>query len=559
MSEAASDPRAAIGAAPIPGDAPAGINIRYEPDFADLQAKVAKMDTDGPLAVNWKEVAADACNLLATRSKDLLISAWATIALAREESWGGLAIGLQITEGMIATYWPDLEPPAKRERARVQMLEWIASRTAALFEEVEPAEKDWTAVRTANASLENIESMLSEKLTKETAALGDLARLLRERSRAIEREIAARAEAEKAKAAAAAKAAEDAAARAAAEAAAKERQQADPGYQPAPATQTSSQPHGAPMAGPAVPSVAAPAGPADIDPAINHLQAGMQTVAFAIQAAAPTDPRGYVLLRAAVWLPIRGAPVHTNGTTLIPAPPTEALTAIASMQAAGNHKAALDAIEQRFVIAPFWLDGQRLAVECLKAMGDAYEPARLAVLGETAAILRRLPSLLDFRFRDESPFASPQTREWIQSDVASGAGAGAEADPNAAIAAAARQQLGSGGPKAALAVFAAAGETLTGRPRFRWLLAQAAFCLDVNLALLALALLDSLEAETVRMNLETWEPDLAVQVSVLMHRCLLQNEIQQARPLDVRTRQLEWHRGRLCRLNMVAAARALQL
>ncbi len=52
----AEDPRAQFGAVPITGDAPAGANLRYEPEFDALQTEVGKMDSGGPGAVKWRDV-----------------------------------------------------------------------------------------------------------------------------------------------------------------------------------------------------------------------------------------------------------------------------------------------------------------------------------------------------------------------------------------------------------------------------------------------------------------------------------------------------------------------
>ena len=157
----AGDPRAAIGARPVPGPAPAGGNIRYEPDFTALQDKIGLMDSGGPLAVNWREVAAEGLTILESRSKDLLVGAYVTLALARTESYGGLATGLAVIAGMLDAFWPDLQPPAKRERARVQALEWVVEQVLPVLTEKPPREAEDAAVLAGYAAIGRIDELLA--------------------------------------------------------------------------------------------------------------------------------------------------------------------------------------------------------------------------------------------------------------------------------------------------------------------------------------------------------------------------------------------------------------
>lgn len=555
MDATSIDPRTTAGSSLIPGDAPSGTNIRYEPEFAELSDKIARMDTEGPLAVNWVEVVELGCDLLRTRSKDLLIGVWVTLGLARTERWRGLSVGLQILAGMIEHHWPGLEPPAKRERARVQMLEWIVERTAPLFAEVEPVEADWLYVIGANTASGRIESLLEAKLTKETAAMGDLARLLRERARSAERGLSSRA----ATAEAAATADAEPAAPPPAAATLAPAQVADDS--PASVAESS-----VPSAAPAFATMAAVAAPStagDIDAALSRLQTVMQTVARGVQAADPADPRGYALLRAATWLAVAQPPMNTNGVTPLPPPPSEQLTYLAGLQQAGDHLAAIDGIEETFAGAPFWFDAHRMTCRSLAALGPTHESARLAVLGATAALLRRLPKLLDLSFSDRKPLADTETKEWVAAEVlpaASGEASGRPTDPVETVALEARQRAMTGRPRDGLVpLLEAAAKAASGRERFRWLLAQAEYCLDQSIVSIAILLLDHLDEQVVLSNLEAWEPAFAIKVSVLMHRTLLHGDAQDLRVQDLRLAQLESHRARLCRLDIVAAADALKL
>jgi len=538
------DPRAAIGARPVPGPAPAGGNIRYEPDFTALQDKIGLMESGGPLAVNWREVAVEGLAILETRSKDLLVGAYVTLALARTEGYGGLATGLAVIAGMLDAFWPDLQPPAKRERARVQALEWVVEQVLPVLTEKPPAEAEDAAVLAGYAAIGRIEALLAEKLTKESAALGDLIRLLREHARSAERRSAAR----------------EAAAAAPLPPPPPEPVKLE-AVKPAPPPPPAAAP--SPAAAPVVGDVAPPADAAAIDQALSRLQGVMLEVARGIRAADKQDPRGYALMRQAAWCTVRRAPPEQRGATLLPAPPPDRLIQIRSLQQAGNHAAAIDAIEPNIAVSPFWLDAHRLVSTSLQALGPGYEPARLAVTASLGGLLRRLPELAEFAFSNGTPFADAETRGWIGTEILAGgdaAGGGSAEAPWLEAERDARKLARSGQVKDGLALLGAGMAAARGlRERFAWQTCQAALCLEFGLIAPALALLDHLDAQVERYAVEDWEPALALQVSTLMHQCLLHADARALRRDEIRLPQLEAHRARLCRLDMAAALAALKI
>ncbi|MBW2741947.1 MAG: type VI secretion system protein TssA, partial [Deltaproteobacteria bacterium] len=103
--------------APIPGDNPAGEDIRYSPvydqikearraddllDRGDWQRKIKTSD--------WNTVIDSAVDALINKSKDLQIAAWLTEALIKTEGFDGLATGLKILTGLLKDYWEHLYP-----------------------------------------------------------------------------------------------------------------------------------------------------------------------------------------------------------------------------------------------------------------------------------------------------------------------------------------------------------------------------------------------------------------------------------------------------------------
>ncbi len=103
--------------APIPGDNPAGEDLRYNPVYEEI--KEARRSDD---ALNrgdwqheikrsdWDKVITVSVNALTKKTKDLQIAAWLTEALINTEAFEGLAAGLQILTGLMVKYWEQLYP-----------------------------------------------------------------------------------------------------------------------------------------------------------------------------------------------------------------------------------------------------------------------------------------------------------------------------------------------------------------------------------------------------------------------------------------------------------------
>ncbi len=103
--------------APIPGDNPAGEDIRYSAVFEEL--KEARR-ADDPLdrgdwqrdikTADWKKIIALAGDALASKTKDLQVAAFLVEALANTEGFAGVAAGLNIITGFLQDFWDPLYP-----------------------------------------------------------------------------------------------------------------------------------------------------------------------------------------------------------------------------------------------------------------------------------------------------------------------------------------------------------------------------------------------------------------------------------------------------------------
>lgn len=197
---------------------------------------------------------------------------------------------------------------------------------------------------------------------------------------------------------------------------------------PPPAPQTSTPLPRSPQASPnlpsdASPSAGAPPGPeplpalaADLDADLQRALEALGRCAHRLRDLTPADPRPIRLLRAALWhglhvLP-RANPDRTTGLVGLDARDRELL---ADLDARACWPALLARSENLLAHHRLALDLQRHSARALVSLGAA--SAGLALRAELAALLTRLPGLLDLRDRDGVPLADPHTRRWLLTEV----------------------------------------------------------------------------------------------------------------------------------------------
>src|SRR5579883_3500034 len=123
---------------PIPGDNPAGANLRYDP-VTDKIKEARREDLDVPQG-EWKTAlkTADysaviklASEAIAKRSKDLQLAVWLVDAHVRKEGFAGLAPSFQFLRDLLEQFWDSLYPPIDEDgdmEVRAAPLEWLGNK-----------------------------------------------------------------------------------------------------------------------------------------------------------------------------------------------------------------------------------------------------------------------------------------------------------------------------------------------------------------------------------------------------------------------------------------------
>ena len=471
---------------PIPGDNPAGRDLRYDPRY-DRVKDARREDADlpqGALVVerkiaDWPLVVTVARQLLERETKDLQLAAWLTEALLRRQGMTGLATGLALTRGLLEECWEHVYPQLEDGDAelRIGPLEWIGSRLdvavrqtpitrdgLTLLEETAargvPTEQEAESNKDKRAQRELAleEGRLSPELCDQRIAGTPKAfyrALVSDTDDAIAALAALEASSDArfgvdAPAYGALRKALDDLHRFAAGTLAR-RLLADP--DPVGAADGAGGSAGAPTSATAesapLPNASAaharvgaytpPAGWtgngesaaafAATPPAEGDAAAQIAGAAHALRQQDPTSPAPYLLLRGFRWGELRAAP-HRVDARLLEAPPTAVRTRLKTLLLDARWGELLEQSEQVMAMPQGrgWLDLQRYVANACAHLGSGYDAVAVAVRAELASLLAAIPQLPEMTLMDDTPTANPETRAWLaglQATAANGAGADA--------------------------------------------------------------------------------------------------------------------------------------
>jgi type VI secretion system protein ImpA len=119
--------------APISPESPCGESLRWEPVWDEIsnlrKTRKDPLDSSADQAPEWDQVVRLATELLATRSKDLLIAGWLTEALLKTAGFAGMKDGIRLIRQLCEQFWDQLHPlPDEGDLSvRAAPLAWLMS------------------------------------------------------------------------------------------------------------------------------------------------------------------------------------------------------------------------------------------------------------------------------------------------------------------------------------------------------------------------------------------------------------------------------------------------
>ncbi|MDR1241861.1 MAG: type VI secretion system protein TssA [Deltaproteobacteria bacterium] len=502
-----------LGTNPVAGPSPSGADASYEPEYTDILAEIGKLSFSGQgTAVSWPLVEQNAVLILSGKSKDIQIAAYLAVALLHNRGLEGLPDGLRLLSGLLGTFWETAWPPVKRMRGRINALYWWRERTQAFLQEQAGQNAGIPAdlrdrILEALAGLDKTIAALLPDFTplKEMAALVGRLGPSNSGDKPAPRELA----------------------------------------QPAQAS----------------PQASPPAPPSD-DPAVlrqRFVAAGREYLIRAMRLE-PANASLWRLSRLVLWSGITALPQAEGNRTLLPVPDAASLNLARQKSEAGNALEAAFAAEEFMATAPFCLDAQMVIFKALSTLGPQFAEAAQAVRDESGRFAARLPGLEKLSFNDGAPFASPQTAVWLagfsgQNRVAAekekpeyersenvlersenvverseNALARSENAAERALAAARALLAQNRLPEALDALDAAKTDSPATNMRFR--IAQLGLLCEGGAAATALALAETLLADSSARDLDNWDPGLALEALTAAHRAFLLFDAQNQETLS---------------------------
>ena len=488
-----------------------GEDVRFSSEYEGLESELSKaqsMHESGQ--IDWLKICENSETLLRTQSKDLRVGAWLTWGLYQRESFQGLLAGLGFLQHLCENHWAEIHPGKARTRAAA--LSWLVPRLEQVLNENIAIKEQLPLFRRLVEHLEGLDAACSEHL-------GDDAPLLLPISRRFKNLVQ----------------------RAAVN-------QPEPGLVGAAVAQVKQ----------AATQLFTPGAPIDNEKDAHKALRVQQENARPLCAwwlkQKATDVRALRLNRTLLWLPIDAIPERNNEQiTALRGLPVDKLKTYQDRYDQAQYADLIVELEASLAKAPFWFDGQRMVWECLQGLNA--EMAMREVEIHFALFMQRMPGVIELRFHNGIPFADPATCAWISANVTphlqtSSAPRKVEvADTQLAWELALEEALPilrKDGLKAAVQILKQGLQNAYGgRVRFFWQFALARLCFAAKKYELAKTQLEALDQTLHDSGLQTWEPDLVLEVLHLLHGCcelLPQNHA-------VRERKEEVYR-RLCHLDL---------
>ncbi|WP_339490402.1 type VI secretion system protein TssA [Pseudomonas sp. EL_65y_Pfl2_R95] len=473
---------------PISADNFAGSDIRYSTEYEHLETELRKANSLHAVGtIDWQKVLESSEVILNDHSKDIRVSGWLVWALYQRESFTGLHAGIVLLHALCTQHWNELYPLKARTRAAA--ISWLTPRLEQVLAEDVPVGERLKLFGDLATKLRELEGCLSEQLGADAPLLLPLCRRLEEQ---IKRASQTKQDSTKGVAGTLAQ-----------------------------VKQTASS---------LLTSATSVDGEKDAHKQLRHLQDQSRPLCAYWLKQKASDVRALRLSRTLLWLPIDSLPErNAEKVTALRGLPVDKLKNYQERYQQGQYADLLVELETSIARAPFWLDGQHLAWQCLQGLNA--ETAALEIEIQLALFMQRMNGLELLQFHDATPFADEQTRAWLSSHVMPHVTA--QQPPSAPVISSGEGQtswdealqdalplLRKEGLKPAVQRIKKAMESARGgRESFFWQLTLARLCFTAKKYDLAKTQLDTLDQLIQSSGIAAWEPDLALEVVHMLHSC----------------------------------------
>lgn len=389
----------------------AGFHDRNEPLLDEVKAEIDKLSSlQGAGKVDWDKVFSLSVEILQSKSKDLLVACYLSLACINLDGLNGFAKSLGVIEDLLLTFWETMYPPLERSRARGVSLIWWQEKSIA-FLKIKVAKYEVSeTVEEVRFLMKTLDVFLESKM-EDAPSLHYLSRFVEglptfDREKINEQR---KAEAKKVDAAKSDK---------------------------TEGTSSSSVPS-------SIPATIPLQEPLELVPANNYhtilrrlkdvLRSGkealvlgegqnlLKAVTTGIRETVKLNPKAdyrmpefYRMSRLVGYGSLFKLPENSDGITQIAPPSMADRDIIEQLREDEKWEALLPLSEGKLMKNNFWLDLHLYTAEALERMGEAYAEAHREVSVQALSLFLRLPGIESLKFADGTPFANKHTIFWLK-------------------------------------------------------------------------------------------------------------------------------------------------
>ena len=367
------------GKQPVPGQNPAGKDIRTDPLYDALSSEINKsssISASSPL--DWQKVVDISKQILEEHSKDILVCSYLCVGLLKIRGLKGLANGFHIYRELLETYWDTLFPPKARIRGRINALDWWIDTLDGNLSGMEGETWQQEDIDHLSDDLNAIDEFLGNNLDEPPEIRGIISSVMSLLSTAdskIEEQAPEKTGEMKKEPSA-------------------QTRDATPAQQPAIS----------------VPDIITGD---DTDKTMRVIFDAMKKVSNGLMQQKPLPPLYFRLNRFMAWSTVDSVPPSDNeGKTMLPPPDEQIQSILKGFYSAGEWQELLDAAEVKVPEFLFWIDLSRYASEALNHLNQKAISKEIA--SETGLYAKRLQGIEKLSFSDGTPFADGVTHEWLE-------------------------------------------------------------------------------------------------------------------------------------------------
>ncbi|MBV9156372.1 MAG: type VI secretion system domain-containing protein [Acidobacteriaceae bacterium] len=360
---------AALGAAAVNGEMPAGVPCSSEASYHTLERTVGSL---GASQEDLEEALQSAASLLELRGKDFRVAIYATKALFKTEGIEGLADGLACIHAMAKNFWEAAHPKLQyRESWFGNLSDFVRSVLTNIDSQQTVAIE--RCADTASDLGEFLEHKLGKQLNFNTIAV-DLRKLIP-----------------------------------------RKKDTAPP--EPAPPKSAAESPKVLPLSAPpdelSKPITAIPLPPPAGAPTALQVRNALLKDAHTARKHNRAELWPYRAVRTAAWRQITKPLTYDSQLASIPPPSEYLIRSLAELTGSASWDDLCDKSEQAIPEHPLFLDLHIHSAKALSELGGAHQLAAEFVRSEAQLFLEEFPWVAELKFNDGTPFLSDSARAFL--------------------------------------------------------------------------------------------------------------------------------------------------